>query len=619
MTPGKLLACIALVFASGTGIGQNEYTKWYFGNKAGLDFMTSPPSVLTNGMLNSYESCSSIADGNGNLLFYTDGITVWNKNHQVMANGTFLLGDSSATQSGMIVKQPGQASKYYIFTIDDWGGSIGLRYSIVDMSLASGNGSVIAKDVSVYTPSTEKITAARHCNGTDIWIISHEWNSGNFVSHLLTSAGLSTSPVISAAGPLYGPVAGQNYAAVGCMKASPNGKRLGVAGYWGFSGFDIYDFDNSTGVVSNQLLLLWQDFAYGAEFSPDGSKFYGSFTDSGDPAILQWDLCAGSSTAILASQYTVASINCSQMQRGPDGRIYIAAMGSGALSVINNPNAAGSACNFSNGALSLSPATSKGGLPQMPLTRSLPPPFTYTGGCTQATFSAPPSLASNTSCAMNGFSLTSLIWNFGDPAAGPANVSTSVNPVHQFIGTGPFTVQLVMNYSCGGGSDTIRQVVPMSNVPVISVSGQTMVCWGGTTTLTASGASNYTWNTGSNASALVVTPAQSTNYTVTAGNGTCTASKVIQVIVSECLRLESAGTLAGIQFFPNPVKDELHIECDGKTEMALTDMSGRVLNEYSLNSGRNTVSTADLSPGVYLVLFSDGNRGRVAKLVKSVD
>ena len=55
---------------------QGEANIWYFGNNAGLDFNTNPPTPLTNGALNTSEGCASVADKNGALVFYTDGITV---------------------------------------------------------------------------------------------------------------------------------------------------------------------------------------------------------------------------------------------------------------------------------------------------------------------------------------------------------------------------------------------------------------------------------------------------------------------------------------------------------------------------------------------------------------
>lgn len=71
--------------------GQNEANNWYFGYNAGLSFSTDPPTPLTNGALVTGEGSAVISDVNGNLLFYTDGSTVWNANHVVMPNGTGLL------------------------------------------------------------------------------------------------------------------------------------------------------------------------------------------------------------------------------------------------------------------------------------------------------------------------------------------------------------------------------------------------------------------------------------------------------------------------------------------------------------------------------------------------
>src|SRR5688572_5026866 len=102
------------VFLIMTGFcfSQLETSKWYFGNNAGVDFSTNPPTTFTNGLLSAPFGCASIASANGSLLFYTDGATVWNQNQAVMANGTLLSGTNSA-QSSVIVKKPGSNTLYY--------------------------------------------------------------------------------------------------------------------------------------------------------------------------------------------------------------------------------------------------------------------------------------------------------------------------------------------------------------------------------------------------------------------------------------------------------------------------------------------------------------------------
>ena len=97
---------------------QNENKIWYFGNQAGMNFMTSPPTNLTNSnsqMNNLTWACASISDANGNLLFYTNGITVWNQQHQIMANGGY-ISPCAGYQSALIVKKPGNNSIYYIIS-----------------------------------------------------------------------------------------------------------------------------------------------------------------------------------------------------------------------------------------------------------------------------------------------------------------------------------------------------------------------------------------------------------------------------------------------------------------------------------------------------------------------
>jgi len=492
-----LLACFSVL--SLFSFSQNETKKWYFGNQAGLDFMTTPPTILTNGALNTWEGCSSIADASGNLLFYTDGVTVWNQLHMVMANGTGLLGHYSSTQSGLIVKQPGNSNIYFVFTVDVENGANGLRYSIVDMNLAAGMGSVTTKNVLIFSPSTEKVAAVRHCNGIDIWVVSHDANSNNFRSNLITSLGINLSSIVSSVGTSHS-FSGNSWGTLaGHLKFSSNGRKLGVAistmSYNPSSSTcEIFDFDNTTGAITNFLSLCSINQIYGCEFSPDGTKFYGCGTN-GD--LYQWDLCAGSNAAIIASQFTVfpqSWVPKGSLQLGPDGKIYVARVAEQSLGVINNPNTAGIACNYVDIGQSISPKTGYWGLPNfVPVfSQPLPPPFTHTVYC-QAVVFTPPSLLT---CGTSGYSLTNLSWNFGDPASGYANTSTVANPVHHYTSPGTYTTTLILYYSCGGGTDTLKQVVN-SNQPCISVNNSSITCASlGSATVAATagiGPFSYTW------------------------------------------------------------------------------------------------------------------------------
>ena len=103
--------------SSSTPSNSKEGNIWYFGENAGIDFNSGVPISLNDGQLNTLEGCASIADYNGDLLFYTDGSLVYNKNHTIMPNGTGLFGNNSSSQSAIIVKKPASTSIYYIFTV----------------------------------------------------------------------------------------------------------------------------------------------------------------------------------------------------------------------------------------------------------------------------------------------------------------------------------------------------------------------------------------------------------------------------------------------------------------------------------------------------------------------
>jgi gliding motility-associated-like protein len=489
---------------------QNQNTKWYFGNGHGLDFMTTPPTTLT-GAMNAPEGCSSIADASGNLLFYTDGITIYNASHQVMSNGSGLNGDLSSTQSGLIVKKPGSQFIYFVFS-NKMGN--GLWYSEVDMNLSSGQGSVTTKNVPVISGCNEQLTAARHSNGVDYWVVYRDYNSGspnlNYHSILVSASGVGNVPVIS-------PV-GHPFDGAGYFRISHKGNIAASAGYW-FSGVKIYNFNSTTGVLSNSVMLLGGGGYYGCEFSPDGTKLFVSHAQN---KLYQWDLCAGSASAIAATMYTFGTTLPHAMQLAPDGKIYITitytniANPPGVLDVINNPNNYGSACNYSPASQPLANTlgmsrgiTQNIYTPPMPIT----PLFTYTVGsslgCQSATFTGQNIFQSNTStCSAANTSVIALQWTFGDPGSGAANTSTLVNPVHSYTAAGNYTTTLIVQYCCGAGFDTVQSVVNILH-PCISVLSNSITCSSlGTATASPSsgGVFSYTWlpsnQTGSTVSGL---------------------------------------------------------------------------------------------------------------------
>jgi hypothetical protein len=347
---------------------QRQTNIWYFGEYAGLDFNSGIPIPLTDGVLSRWEGVATMSDSLGNLLFYTKGDTIWNRLHQVMANGTGLFGNSNFTQSSIILKQPGSNSLYYVFTLQGQNQFSDLSYSIVDMTAAAGMGSVTVKNYTVYSgPYSEKLTATKHCNGIDYWVIlanstsipfpGSTWET--FSVFKLTAAGFNTVAVVSTITTQTLVISGQ----AGAMKVSPNGKKIGLATFsLSSNNFQVLDFDNSSGQVSNPLLLgNGGSNGYGCEFSSNSTKFYGSSYGSVE-SLVQWDLSLGSNSAIISSQTVLGSV-WGALQLALDGKIYCAQAGSQFLGVINNPNFAGNLCNFVSNGQSLGSSFSSLGLP----------------------------------------------------------------------------------------------------------------------------------------------------------------------------------------------------------------------------------------------------------------
>lgn len=570
---------------------QKETNIWYYGNKCGLDFSTSPPTVLSNNILNSFEGSSSISDASGNLLFYTDGQTIVSKQHTVMANGSGLMGHHSTTQAAMIVKQPGNSSIYYVFTLDAQGQPNGLQYSIVDMSLAAGMGSVTVKNVPLLTPCTEQLSAVRHCNGIDVWIMSHEFNSDKFVAFLLSSSGVS-APVISPIGPLHGGTA------QGTLKFSPQGNKLGEVRFNANPGVvAIYDFDNITGVVSNSLLLASSiGNTYGCEFSPDGTKFYcGAYTTGTifTTGIYQWDLCAGTNSAIVNSQVAVGTPTHSpgQLQTGPDGKIYVRLWSQPSMGCINFPNIAGAACNYVNGALAITSGTPGTGLPNFVNSyfKPLPSAFTHTNnGC--MTFSFTASSFPSPSCPAAAPGYTSYTWSFGDPSTGSADTSTLLNPVHQFSSMGTYTVKLWYN-SSSCSADTLYQEIGVGAFS--SITSATASCNGlGSANVNLQGGGSYTylWVPSGHTTANATNLSPGIHTVVISSNmpGGCSSSHTVNVNP-----IMVTGTPATT------------ISCSGSTaEIVMSNGSGSY-NYQWLPGFQNTQTISGPLNGMYTVTVND--------------
>ncbi|TDN88741.1 gliding motility-associated-like protein [Salegentibacter sp. 24] len=479
---------------------QQEAAHWYFGAGAGLYFPEDEedPISLNNGQLRTLEGSTAISDQNGNLLFYTDGSIVYDRNHNVMQNGGALKGDVSSTQSAIIVPRPAHPGRYYIFTVDkpDYyltpGDPIeGVNFSEVDMSLNNGNGAIISGEKNIhlitYDPenslqnefkSSEKITAVIAGDCTSYWVVTQFMD--NFYSFRVSSSGVDRNPVVSNIANNFPPLLDDeeiNITSRGYLKISPDGKKIAAA-YSGTSlgsprtggtketgKLFIYDFNDETGKVSNEELLLLSTYPYGVEFSAESTKLYVTSNVYGGDDILdestlyQFDL--ESSNIINSKKLVDASSNVAgALQLAPNGKIYRAGYpkdGGGYqthkfLSVINNPENAAPGVGYRHNFVDVSPNDVKLGLP----------PFV------QSLFQNSFQVDDLCSGASTEFHITgeknydSVIWDFGD-----GQTSTTENPQHTFSTPGTYTVSLTKIVS-GIPLDPVCKEVTITKLPEIS-------------------------------------------------------------------------------------------------------------------------------------------------------
>jgi len=124
-----VLALFTIFCTPRTSLAQGQHNQWCFGQSFGLNFNTTPPSFFQTNM-NVIESCASVCDNAGNLLFYSSGAYVWDRNGNYMPNGQGLNGNGpapgmawpqnmgSSANGVVIVPSVADSNQYYLITTD---------------------------------------------------------------------------------------------------------------------------------------------------------------------------------------------------------------------------------------------------------------------------------------------------------------------------------------------------------------------------------------------------------------------------------------------------------------------------------------------------------------------
>lgn len=319
-----------------------------------------------------------ICDRNGNLLFYSNGVYVANSINDTMLNGSGLNPSNFTSshirygltipQANLILPFPDDSTKYYLFhgTIDDrfdTYASLYLYYSIIDMNLDNGLGGVVNKNTVLLNDSLVpgRITACKHANGRDWWILVHRFNSALVYEYLITPLGIQ--------GPFLRVLPSIRDVNVGQFVFSPQGDKL--AYYEVENDVDICDFDRCTGAFSNGLHFSINDSAVGGgvAFSPSGRYLYVSSYNY----IYQYDTWFPSQTSSWRTVGTYSGTMSGGLPAkfylsslAPDGKIYVNCINSSFdIHVINYPDSADISCDFCESCIHL-PAANAFTIPNHP-------------------------------------------------------------------------------------------------------------------------------------------------------------------------------------------------------------------------------------------------------------
>lgn len=350
----------------------NSYTAPTVSRGIKLDFYQSPPKVDTLSIPFDFDAIAGICDSAGNLLFYTNGCEIANRNHTIMKNGreinegglvyeyncTDYLSEPHGyptAQGCLILPWPGHPKRYLLLhlhkpdSMDLWY-IHNLKYTLVDMSGDDGLGEVAVKNHQIYQDTfLDMLTSVRHANGRDWWIVLPKYNMGRYYTFLLSPQGFS-EPIVQDIGK---PI---NHATWGIQAMfSPNGRRY--ANISPEAGLQIFDFDRCSGRLSNPLTVNFRNgYAFGVAFSQNSRFLYAGTGAS----LYQFDMRVED---IFSSQVQIGEYdgfgylhskdisplptNFYQMMLAPDGKIYMSTPnGTRFFHVIHQPDSLGLACDF---------------------------------------------------------------------------------------------------------------------------------------------------------------------------------------------------------------------------------------------------------------------------------
>lgn len=577
---------------------------WYFGSGAGMLFVNNTvqsPNISSTAV---YDNSSSMSDANGSLLFYCDGLNVFNSQHQVMANGSGLLGNFTAGQCALIVPIPCSATRYAVFYPTEFASPGYLRYSYVNMAQNNGLGAVeaVGKNSSLGTNFTEKLCAYYNAQGNFYWVVTHKWNSADFVAIRLDATGVTTTSVVSTVGSVHncGVYSGA-HDAMGQLTISQDGTKLANA-LTCSDIIELFDFNVVTGQVSNPVQLVSDGGnAWGTVFSPDSKMLYTNSIFTG--GIYQFDLSSGVPAAIQNSRNKIGESNLGgysygYMELAADNKIYFSRPNTNTMGAINSPNTYGTACNFSLSQFQLTNAgTVRWGISRIAYNIPALPNGSIPYTISSPTFCAGQTVTVNIT---NGSGI--YLWNQiqGGPTMTFAPNSATTVTVSAIVGCQSQTIALV----------------PASKNSVEWAIQASPICIGQTATITAFGNAPFLWNGVQGASQYTFVVG-ATNTIVVTKPSACLAS-TLNLQGVNCKTGINENQLSKLSVVPNPVNDVLSIMCSGNcaSNFTIYNMLGKIVAKGKGIEWSNKVELdlAALPAGTYLLQLDGGVSLKFVKL-----
>jgi len=319
-----------------------------------------------------YPNYSGICDSTGELLLYSNGFAVANREHQIIENGDTLMIDAAAfalfglselPAGTLILLNPLDNGIYYLFHEE-----IQLGYNwvfnnptyrvqriyltTIDMNANGGLGKVIEKNkVITYDPlllDDGKILAVRHANGRDWWVTVPRFNSNKIIRFLLTPSGIQFQPDALLDMVQYPGNQGQ-------ASFSPDGKLYASITLKNQPGMPpqqylyVMHFDRCDGTFYDQIRIPVADFTYGVFFSPDSRYMYLAHDDG--IKLTQYDVTVPywPSTGIVVQEWNGTEDPFPTVfgygYPAPDGKVYfVGGNDVQVIHIIHQPNQRGLAC-----------------------------------------------------------------------------------------------------------------------------------------------------------------------------------------------------------------------------------------------------------------------------------